>query len=316
MRFQLLLVAVLLAGCALAPPGAPSTPVAPTPAQECGQLAARPASGDVVLWQNVQIEIAFTNCGDAPITLAREELCTSYGLTAALERDGNASHLLHWSSARETWPPGKDCGDVAPAPAVVAPGETVAQTFSWNGTRLCARCDLALNEPMEIGDYDLVARARSEGRNAWEARAPMRLLPPRVPDFDANASIVFVLEESHRVGETIAVRARNVGNASYAWNPFYAACDLQYFHDDGRPFLIPPGTHCDLVAQDTLDPGETVTLFNWTLDECVRDQWGCQESRPLPPGVYHLRGTFYPAAGEFQVDRTNGTRAGATVRIV
>lgn len=309
-------LAVLLAGCALAPPAAPSTPTAPSAAQECGQLAARPSSGDVVLWQNVQLEVAFTNCGSAPITLAREELCTQHGITAALERDGNTSHLLFWSSARASWPPGKGtCGDVAEA-RVVAPGETVAQTFSWNGTLLCEGCELKENEPMAPGDYDLVARARSEGRNAWEARAPMRLLPPRVPDFDANASIVFVLEESYHVGETVAVQARNVGNVSYAWNPFYAACALQYFHDDGRPFLVPPGTHCDVVSHDLIEPGQTVTLFNWTLDECVDDQWGCQEARPLPPGVYHLRGTFSPARGEFDVDRANGTRAGATLRIV
>lgn len=313
-----LLAVAALSGCALGPPAAPPAPVATTPAalDECGQLAARPSAGDVVLWQSVEIEVAFTNCGGTPLVLAREELCTSHGLTAALERGANASHLLHWSSARATWPPGKDCGDVAPPPAIVAPGETVAQTFSWNGTLLCERCELERNEPMPLGDYELVARARSEGRNAWEARAPMRLLPPRVPGFDADASVVFVLDERYHVGETVAVRARNVGNVSYTYNPFYAACDLAYFDDGGRPFRVPPGTHCDLVARETIEPGETVTLFNWTLDECTVDRWGCAEARALPPGTYHLRGTFYPARGELDVDRANGTRAGATMRIV
>ena len=42
-----------------------------------------------------------------------------------------------------------------------------------------------------------------------------------------------------------------------------------------------------------IKPGETATLFEWDLSECIEDQWGCVKSQPLPPGTYTIRGAFY-----------------------
>jgi hypothetical protein len=41
-----------------------------------------------------------------------------------------------------------------------------------------------------------------------------------------------------------------------------------------------------------LDPGDTISLFTWGLEECLVDNWGCSESEALPPGRYRLSGTF------------------------
>ena len=79
----------------------------------------------------------------------------------------------------------------------------------------------------------------------------------------------------------------------------YAACSLRYFDGGGRRFIIPPGTHCDLISYGTINPGQTKPLFNWTLDECVRDEWGRVRSEPLSPGTYTITGLFKPeSAGE------------------
>jgi hypothetical protein len=75
---------------------------------------------------------------------------------------------------------------------------------------------------------------------------------------------------------------------------YYAACRLHYFDGEGRRFIIPPGTHCDLIAYGTIKPGETESLFKWNLDECVKDAWGCVRSRPLSPGTYTITGAFKP----------------------
>lgn len=42
----------------------------------------------------------------------------------------------------------------------------------------------------------------------------------------------------------------------------YAACSLRYFDGDGRRFIIPPGTHCDIISHGTINPGQTKPLFN------------------------------------------------------
>lgn len=109
--------------------------------------------------------------------------------------------------------------------------------------------------------------------------------------------IRFDLKDSYAVGETIDVAIENLGTKAYVFQPFYQACFLSYFDSSGRRFIIPPGTHCDLLGKETIRPGERKKLFTWTLHECVRDAWGCLESRPLPPGTYTIKGRFKPEAG-------------------
>ncbi len=121
--------------------------------------------------------------------------------------------------------------------------------------------------------------------------------------------IRFVLHDTYLVGQTARVGIQNVGDRPYRYQLFYAACELRYFDEDGRRFIIPPGTHCDMIAFGTIAPGETKPLFTWKLDECVRDAWGCVRSKPLPPGTYTIAGRFKPersgervrASGSFEL---------------
>jgi hypothetical protein len=130
------------------------------------------------------------------------------------------------------------------------------------------------------------------------------------PTPQRESPLEFVLGDEYEVGTRVAVMLRNNGNRSYVYNTAYEACDMRYFDDSGRRFIIPPGTHCDIVANDEIEPGETVTLFKWKLDECVKDQWGCSKSEPLAEGTYTIRGSFPEARGGKRVV------AEATFRVV
>jgi hypothetical protein len=135
-----------------------------------------------------------------------------------------------------------------------------------------------------------------------ESSAPVQPSPPSsvaaspVPPggTSAEAAIQFVLNDTYTVGDTARVRVKNVGDRPYRYELYYAACRLHYFDSEGRRFIIPPGTHCDLIAYGTIKPGETELLFKWNLDECVKDAWGCVRSRPLSPGTYTITGAFKP----------------------
>ncbi len=107
----------------------------------------------------------------------------------------------------------------------------------------------------------------------------------------------FVLDKPLEVGGETRVRLHNVGDESYVYNSYYQACYMTFRVRGGRRFLIPEGTHCDLVDRRELAPGETVTLFRWDLDECVEDNWGCTKAKDLPRGRYVMKGRFRPADG-------------------
>jgi hypothetical protein len=115
------------------------------------------------------------------------------------------------------------------------------------------------------------------------------------------APLRFILGDRHAVGETIDVVIENVGPGAYVFQSFYQACFLSYFDSSGRRFIIPPGTHCDLLTRETIRSGERKKLFRWSLDECVRDQWGCVKSRLLPPGTYTIKGVSSPKLGGRQL---------------
>ena len=106
------------------------------------------------------------------------------------------------------------------------------------------------------------------------------------------ADIQFVLKDTYKVGEKVEVKIHNAGKIPYSYNQEYPACDLSYFDESGRKFIIPPGTHCDLAVYIEIEPGETKTLFEWDLSECIEDRWGCVKSKPLPEGTYTIKGQF------------------------
>ena len=111
-------------------------------------------------------------------------------------------------------------------------------------------------------------------------------------------ALSFVLDKPLEEGGKTRVRLRNSGEVGYIYNPYYEACDMVYMElPSRRTFLIPEGTHCDLVAREVVAPGETVTLFRWGLDECIEDNWGCTKARDLKPGRYLMKGWFRPKGG-------------------
>lgn len=122
--------------------------------------------------------------------------------------------------------------------------------------------------------------------------------PPPQGDAPVRGAIRFVLERTYQVGERVVVRIVNEGSHPYRYNSTgYEACNLTYRDEKGRPFIIPPGTHCDLVLMKDILPGETVTLFKWDLDECLKDRWGCVTEAPLEPGTYTIEGRFRSSDG-------------------
>jgi hypothetical protein len=136
---------------------------------------------------------------------------------------------------------------------------------------------------------------RSEGVSTRQEGSATTTAPAESESSDLP--IRFVLGDRYVVGETIDVVIENVGPRAYMFESFYQACYLSYFDSSGRRFIIPPGTHCDLLAEERIRPGERKKLFSWSLDECVKDDWGCMESRPLAPGTYTIKGRLMPATG-------------------
>ncbi|MCZ3388043.1 MAG: hypothetical protein LH645_02710 [Actinomycetia bacterium] len=123
-------------------------------------------------------------------------------------------------------------------------------------------------------------------------------------DPEPGTELQFLLDDEFYTGDAVRLRMRNVGERAYIYRTTYAACDLTYTDADGREFLIPPGTHCDLVSKATIKPGQTVSLFVWRLNECVKDRWGCVRSKPLLPGAYTISGQFSPVGKGETVDVT------------
>lgn len=108
----------------------------------------------------------------------------------------------------------------------------------------------------------------------------------------------FVLDTPLHEGGKTRVRLRNTGTKTYIYNSYYEACEMVFLElPSRRKFIVPEGTHCDLVVRDKLAPGETVTLFRWDLDECIEDNWGCDKARDLQPGRYLMKGWFRPKGG-------------------
>jgi hypothetical protein len=136
-----------------------------------------------------------------------------------------------------------------------------------------------------------------------------RTAPSPAPTPSPASDIQFLLSDVYPAGHRVVVRIKNIGNVTYRYQPIYQACFLSYFDSEGRKFLIPPGTHCDILTWLPIKPGQTKRLFTWDLDECTKDLWGCSRSRPLEPGLYTMQGVFKPQDGG------SATRAEVTFEI-
>lgn len=200
---------------------------------------------------------------------------------------------------------------------LIEPNETFDLDLGWRGTvaRTCFEKDgCPFGDWVEPGSYDVhVVLASAEG-GRWEDDVTLRFLAPAQPPYVQEGILVLLFEETYPQRERIEVRMRNDGDKTYVHSEVYAACGMRFYDADGYPFLIPPGTHCDIANTDTIAPGETVTLFTWELTRCTVDHWGCAESAPLPPGTYHVSGSFHED-GERHWENPE-TRTGATFRII
>lgn len=122
--------------------------------------------------------------------------------------------------------------------------------------------------------------------------APFR---PRNGEIVIEAGRHREMQGSLPAGSRVRILLRNGSTVPLAFNPTYEACNLTYRAESGRTFIVPPGTHCDVLHFSEVAPGRTVQIFEWSLDECVEDRWGCVRSEPLPAGSYSIEGKFAPA---------------------
>ena len=128
----------------------------------------------------------------------------------------------------------------------------------------------------------------------------------------SGGDIALDMEEEYLLGEPVEIVIRNNSKANYYYQSQYPACSNLHFFDDSQQsraypyanparkerilspgrFIVPGGTHCDILNEKTLKPGESVALFTWDQQMCIKDRWGCLESVPVEPGEYLIRGEF------------------------
>lgn len=322
----LLLAAPALAGCAENPAttSLPATTPSPTPS------AATPPRPVVIIepvcepfiilhdkpdgfvpGEEMRFNATLRNCTSETLT-ATIPYCPKPGeLEMRLTVDGEDLFLRYGSARPE--PADEGCDTFA---RVLEPNATFVLDGGWDGRVATTACTgFCSGEWAEPGAYALHVTLVSREGARWEADATLTLLAPRLPPYVNDGKITLLMNESYRAGESATILARNDDTVAYSYRTFYAACDLAYFGERGYPFLIPPGTHCDIANSASLAPGETVTLFSWPLTECTEDNWGCSESRPLPPGTYHVAGTFHQDVDRYWEKPDATTRAGVTFRI-
>lgn len=245
-------------------------------------------------YQGREFVVTLDNCSDRTITVDDEWACGYPRLAEVTVGGGGEQGHLSFGTASRTPQPG-ECGD-ARAYSPIAPGANVSTSVLWDGTYTdtpCGfGCDVRTKRPASVGEHVVVAVYRLDDGSEVRGTLALDVAPAAVPPAPEPGELELVLNATYGAEEHAQVILRNVGTRTYVYNPWYASCGMSYYTDDGRPFRVPEGTHCDLVGYQDLAPGDEVLLFTWSLDECVVDNWGCSQAEPLPPGTYHLRGSF------------------------
>lgn len=115
--------------------------------------------------------------------------------------------------------------------------------------------------------------------------------------------VVVGLADSYTFGETASFSFRNDGTVPYDLG-HQPQCRLLFEDDDtSRDFRIPANTHCDLVGENLLDPGETrLIVSGWSLDECTIPSFFCFGARPLESGDYTITGSFLSEDGTLEAE--------------
>jgi len=178
-----------------------------------------------------------------------------------------------------------------------------AHTYCVQGTEPGTPAHLEVGVTFtEPGDYVVAAVAHSHeaclGHEEGDAHPALHSEIERLPT-TVRKPLRILLDKPLVEGGETRVRLRNDGGVAYKYNADYEACEMVFRDGSGRRFLVPEGTHCDLEVRPAprVGPGETVSLFRWDLDECIKDRFGCVKSRDLPPGKYSMRGWFKPVGG-------------------
>jgi len=242
-------------------------------------------------WKEPPVTSSSDRCGEQG-TCAEEVL-----VVEAVDPDSSITEVEIWFDEN---------GDRAPL--------VWAHTYCVQGTEpgIPARLEVgaSFSEP---GKYVVAAVAHShqgclghEEGDAHEAlHSEVSRLPTRV-----RKPVRFLLDEPLVEGGETRVRLRNDSPVALKYNADYEACEMVFRDAAGRKFLVPEGTHCDMEVRPAprVEPGETVTLFRWDLDECLKDRFGCVKERDLPPGRYSMRGSFTPAGGGEPVEVTKRFR--------
>jgi hypothetical protein len=140
---------------------------------------------------------------------------------------------------------------------------------------------------------------------------------PAVPNEAPRNVIAFDMPEAYEKGEPVEIAIVNNSTDVYYYQHHYPACyNLQFFDDETEPgpfpievatgarplmapgrFIAPEGTHCDVVSEDRLQPGERAVLLVWQQHRCIVDIWGCRESVRVEPGSFWIEGRFSQLAG-------------------
>ena len=140
-------------------------------------------------------------------------------------------------------------------------------------------------------------------------RTPVATSAPTAPPTSGDWPLEFVMQDNYALGQNIEIKIRNNGTTSYVYNDYYPACINLRFYDDSQKarqiesfggfielppgeFIIPQGTHCDLISASEIRPGEEVVILTWSQLECVKDFWGCGESVPVKAGKYTIVGNL------------------------
>lgn len=336
-RAALLLAATLLAAGCLNDPGAPSpspsaspspspppaaspSPAPPTLAPPAGPcpLVAVEAPARLAQWELAPIWANVTNCGAEPVRLASDPLCRyDRNLRAHVVGEDQSFAILHGPGYLHD-PARGDCGGYPPSETRLAPGEAWSRELAWDASFQMGECDPGCDSrhlvPADVGPHLLVVSLRLPNGTTAFANATIEVTPAVPPPLPPPGPIRILLNGTYRANESVEVWIENVGNETYSYNSYYEACGWRYYDDAARPFRIPPGTHCDLINRAELAPGEKAKVFDWAMQECVVDMWGCAEAAPLAAGRYHVRATFC------QGDMYGGARvgcvpAGATFRV-
>jgi hypothetical protein len=140
---------------------------------------------------------------------------------------------------------------------------------------------------------------------------------PPTPTETPTPDIRFEMKHEYLQGDSIEVAIVNHSSETYYYQSHYPACyNLKFFDDstEQRPdpreapdqearllepgrFIVPAGTHCDIISARPLEPGARVVLLAWEQQQCTLDVWGCIESAQVEPGTYRIEGQFATPPG-------------------